>query len=188
MRVRFLLSMGCLLAISSVAVHAESQPSASLIGHHSVSMCARGSAPLYAPHLYRPTIAIDVSSESSGAYNLHLEVRNHVCDLKATASGGSLVVGSGQTCKLEIITSDFCTLKQAECKAGGSRQSCSEEELAGHLDVATGTVKEATLSRHGDQSQLSFNVSLAGCVLLTGFNENVPVDVKRGNVRSTPCP
>jgi hypothetical protein len=188
MRVRFVLWMGCLLAISSLAVHAESQRRASWLGPHTVSVCARGSARLYAPHLYRPTIAIDVSSGSSGAYNLHFEVLNHACNLTATASGDALVVESRQTCKLEIATSDFCTLKQAECDTGGSRQSCREEERAGHLDAAIGTINEAKLTRHGDQLQLSFNASISGCVLVTGFNNNIPLVVKRGNVQSTPCP
>jgi hypothetical protein len=192
MRVRFVLSIGCLLSISSLAVQAESQPRPSWLGHHTVSVCARGSAPLYAPHLYRPTIAIDVSSGSSGAYNLRLQVQNHACDLEATASGDSLIVGSSKTgshqiCKLEIVTSDFCTLKQAECDAGGSRQSCSDEEHAGHLDGATGIVNEAKLSRHGNQTELSFNASIAGCVLVTGFNNNIPLVVKPGIVRSIPC-
>lgn len=190
MRIRFVLFTGCLLAMSSCVDHAQSQPppGASWIGHHKVTACASGRfARIYPAHPYRPTFDIDVSSAPNGEFNLRFQILDHTCDLRATPRGSSLVIKGGQTCQLGIATNDFCILKGDECKAGGARQSCDEEKRLGHLGTFTGTVLQGELSRQGGQLQLTFDVTVDGCVLALGNVGNVPVTVEGGKVSSKSC-
>jgi len=183
------LSLPMIVALGHVA-HGDPKPPR-FTGEKKLAVtvtAAYGTA--YAANTFRPTLKVAMAEAGPHGRTVTITDEQYAvkyqCPLNARLQGARLSLDLSRPCKVAIATPDFCVLTDDQCARGEGAdrlkpRRCADEK--DHLGELTATLTAGSVIQdRGGAWKLSVDLAVNACVLVQGYNKNLPVQIRGGAI------